>query len=155
MKKVSVGVHPDLCRVQSSAYLGENVLDWLVSFLSSSGQNQDLARGIMEQRGSVYVFGPRIFPLCDMERICGPEEGMRYRLDRVSWEKKISCMMDSVLNGWSPEPIITSFVSSGASIHQMIGNRRVPILDGNNRYETLRRLGIKEHPTITLYNFRF
>lgn len=76
-------------------------------------------------------------PLGMFERICGPEENMKFKVDNDGFKKYIKMMINDIKNNWDVPPLIINFTEGKFELN-----------DGNNRYEALVRCSIKEHYVI-------
>lgn len=101
---------------------------WIHGYLSGEGNNQAFSDGLRltERR---YT-GPLVFPLRRLERCTGPEETMRYRVDRESFERRVRGIEQALARGFDLPPLIINY--SGG---------RFELNDGNHRYEALTRTG--------------
>jgi hypothetical protein len=66
-------------------------------------------------------------------RCCGPEENMRWRVDKEGFEKRVSNLMKVIKSEYDMPPIIVNFVEN-----------KFVVNDGNHRLEAYTRLGINE-----------
>lgn len=74
------------------------------------------------------------YPLKDLKRIVGPEEGMAYPEDAEKWEARTNELMEKIRRG---EQIPFLIVSDDSG--------ELTVADGNHRYEALLRSGIEEY----------
>lgn len=109
--------------------------EWVHSYLLSDGHNREFSDGLklVERR----YFGPMLMPLDLFERCCGPEENMKFRVDRVWFEKHVAELTEAVWTNRDMPPLIAHFVDGGFELN-----------DGNHRFEACRRLGVKAYPFI-------
>ena len=108
---------------------------WLYDFLQNGmTPNISLIDGLEKTQTRTYL-GPVLFSLSKLKRSVGPEANMRYQVDSVPWQKKISFLKQKIKNGWKPQPLITA------------GNAEEPFLlhDGNHRYEALKQTNAAEY----------
>ncbi|MGE5675417.1 MAG: hypothetical protein ACM3XM_16325 [Mycobacterium leprae] len=107
--------------------------EWVHTFLTHAGNNRPMSDGLRLQER--FWIGPLQLPLERMERCCGPEPGMEYRMNPDSWEERVGAMVRSMAEGWTPPPLIAQF---GA-------DRRLSVRDGNHRHEAVRRAGLSSY----------
>ena len=105
--------------------------DWIHAYLCSDGRNKAFSDGL-RLRPRVWR-GPEKIPLSLFTRICGPEEGMRFRVDPEGFEKKVSFLAGEIAAGADMPPLIVHCAAEGLELN-----------DGNHRLEACRRLGIGE-----------
>ncbi|HEY1074749.1 MAG TPA: ParB N-terminal domain-containing protein [Patescibacteria group bacterium] len=116
--------------------------EWIHAFLvDGSNPNAPLSEGLKAIPSRVYS-EPILFPLSKLTRVCGPEEGMEYTLEKEGWERKIATLVERVKSGWNPQPLL----SAGT------GDEAFTIRDGSHRYETLVRAGIKKYWVIFFFD---
>jgi len=109
--------------------------EWVHSYLLSDGHNKEFSDGLkLFER---HYFGPMQMPLGLFERCCGPEENMKYRVDKVWFEKHVAELTEAVWANRDMPPLIAHFVDGGFELN-----------DGNHRFEACRRLGLEEYPFI-------
>lgn len=109
--------------------------EWVHSYLLSDGHNKEFSDGLklLERR----YFGPVEMPLELFERCCGPEAHMKFRVDKVWFEKHVAELTEAVWANRDMPPLIAHYVDDGFELN-----------DGNHRFEACRRLGIKAYPFI-------
>ena len=109
--------------------------DWVHIYLLSDGHNKAFSDGLklFDRR----FYGPVNMPLSLFARCCGPEEGMKWRMDPVWWEKRVEGLMQVMQTKQDMPPLIAHFVDGDFELN-----------DGNHRFEALTRLGIAEYPFI-------
>jgi len=109
--------------------------DWVHAYLLTHGHNREFSDGL--KLFDRTFFGPVNMPLRLFARCCGPEEGMRWRMDPVWWEKRVEDLMRVLQTEQDMPPLIAHFVEEGFELN-----------DGNHRFEALTRLGVKEYPFV-------
>lgn len=105
--------------------------DWVHLFLNSVGDNVPFSEGLKLVKRS--WIGPVLMDICKLNRCCGPEETMEYRIDSEGWEKDISKFQKLIREGWDMPPLI---------VEQC--NGKLKLNDGNHRLEAMVREGVKE-----------
>ena len=105
--------------------------DWVHAYLTSDGNNQAFSDGL--KLCPRYYYGPLKINLDALTRICGPEEGMPYLVDKDGFERRVAWLMEEIRNGADLPPLIVKWTGDGYELN-----------DGNHRYEAFRRLGIEE-----------
>lgn len=108
----------------------ERRLDWAVEFLKST-DNKRFAEMISLE--GIFI-GPVEVNLSSMVRICGPEKEMKYPKDKDQWEEKIQSMEFAIETGWDIPPIMIWYK-----------DQKYSIAHGNNRFEALKKSGIKKY----------
>ncbi len=113
--------------------------DWVHAYLTSDGRNKPFSDGLKLVKR--HYIGPVRMPLSLFTRCCGPEDGMKYKVDRAGFEARVSGIMEAMENGTDIPPMM---------IHYLIENSTpvFELTDGNHRYEACSRLGITEFPVI-------
>lgn len=105
---------------------------WVHGFLQGLGHNPFLSYIIsLESR---YFFNPVLIRLNLFTRNCGPEDNMKYKVKRPSFDFMVSRMVESFKNGWDMPPLIVEYKNGGFDLS-----------DGNHRLETLSRIGITHY----------
>lgn len=104
---------------------------WVHAYLQSDGRNQAFSDGL--KLFDRYYLGPIKMPLNLFRRCCGPEEGMKYTVNRELFEIKVETLMKAIQEDPDMPPLIVHYV-----------NGEFELNDGNHRYEAYARLGIRE-----------
>ena len=105
--------------------------DWVHLYLRSDGRNVPFSDGL---RLAERVWrGPVKIPLSMLTRICGPEEGMKWRTHPVQFEEHVAALMKETASGGDIPPLIVHCCREGLELN-----------DGNHRLEAYRRLGMEE-----------
>lgn len=114
---------------EAKAFAKEGVLEeWVHLLLMTAGNNCPFSEGLKRERRNWA--GPVLVPLQELERCCGPEPEMEYRVPEDSWDVHIGELMALLREGWRYPPLIVQAAEG-----------RLSIRDGNHRHEALRRLG--------------
>ena len=118
------------------AYGKEKKMDaWVHLFLNEEGRNIPFSDGL--KLCDRYFFSPAEFPVRFFKRCSGPEENMKYRVDKDWWEHKISELEKAVKAGIEMPPIIVHYVDGEFELN-----------DGNHRLQAYQDLGIEKAWTI-------
>ena len=83
--------------------------------------------------------GPTDVPLDDIDRQCGPEEGMPYREPAELWERRVGQLLATAEDVRDPPPLIVH--SSNGTRRNRDGTLRFVVADGAHRLEALKRSG--------------
>lgn len=109
-----------------------NLETWLHNFLLDEGSNIALSDGLkIEERTFHGIF---LIPLNKINRCCGPEENMKFKVPVDGFEYRIEKMRTRYHNGWSIPPLLLNFSEKGFELN-----------DGNHRFEMLKRENIQEY----------
>jgi hypothetical protein len=113
--------------------------EWVQDYLRLSGDNDVLAADLL--REATCNSGLINYPLDQLRKLLGPSESFDYPEDPSIYEQRVTSMMESLKNGWKPAPFIASKIwADDFELH-----------DGAHRAEAMRRLGIKEYPTVFFF----
>ena len=117
-------------------YSKKNKLEeWIHLFLcgdENDGGNEDFSKGLKLEPRKYY--SPCLMDLNRFERCCGPEEGMKFRIPALDFNKNVNGIMEKYKKGsWDMPPMIINRIAEKYELN-----------DGNHRFEALKRLGIKE-----------
>ena len=115
--------------------------EWIHTYLLSDGHNKEFSDGLkLTER--IYL-GPMTMPLSMFSRCCGPEEHMRWRINREWFESHVKELQNVIESKTDLPPLI---------VHYMIEDGQTQgvfeLNDGNHRHEAYKRLNIKEYPVI-------
>ena len=113
--------------------------EWVHTYLLSDGGNKDFSDGL--KLFDRYFIGPLKMPLSLFTRCCGPEENMKWRINKEWFEKHVSELEDVIKREKDMPPLIVHFLEEN-------GKAYFELNDGNHRYEAYKRLGINEHYVI-------
>lgn len=105
--------------------------DWVHLFLNSVGDNIPFSEGL--KLAKRCWTGPALMDISKLNRCCGPEETMEYRVDEEGWERNIAKFQKLIREGWDMPPLI---------VEQC--NDTLRLNDGNHRLEAMVREGVKE-----------
>jgi hypothetical protein len=120
----------NLDTAQRYAEAGE-LSDWIHLYLTTGNRaNKPLSDGL--KLVPRWWVGPLKIPLTEIERVCGPEEGMEFRVEPAGWERYITTLVKGFTALEDFPPLIIHYADSG----------RMTIRDGNHRYETFSRLNL-------------
>lgn len=112
-----------------------NINEWIHGFLCTEGKNKEFSDEL--KLYDRYFIGPIKMPLKLFERCCGPEEGLKYEVDKNSFELTVNNMINSLEDGWDMPPLIINYK-----------NNKFEINDGNHRLEALIRTKHEEYHVI-------
>ena len=96
---------------------------WVHLFLNEEGRNIPLSDGL--KLCDRFFFSPAEFPVNFFKRCSGPEEDMKYRVDKGWWEHKISELTKVVQSGIEMPPIIVHYVDGVFELND--GNHRLQV----------------------------
>jgi hypothetical protein len=142
MQEPLISVQPiDYTVTTALAYArSHRIEDWIHAYLSTGAwANPGLSRGLRLQRR--WWTGPIKVPLADLERACGPEPHMEYRVDAEPWEQRITEIMPGLTHPLALPPLIAEYRAGTLSLR-----------DGNHRHEAMRRKGWTACWAIIWYN---
>lgn len=109
--------------------------EWVHTYLLSDGHNKEFSDGL--KLFDRYFLGPVKMPLCLFKRCCGPEEDMKWRILKDSFEKKVHALEQAISTEEDMPPLIVHYVQGEFELN-----------DGNHRLEAYSRLGIEEYYVI-------
>lgn len=96
---------------------------WVHLFLNEEGRNIPFSDGL--KLCDRFFFSPAEFPVNFFKRCSGPEEDMKYRVDKGWWEHKISELTKVVQSGIEMPPIIVHYVDGEFELND--GNHRLQV----------------------------
>lgn len=105
--------------------------EWVHAYLLSDGRNEPFSVGL--KRCGRSWFGPLMLPAARLERCCGPEEGMRFRVEAQGFEAHVAQLRAAIAAGEDMPPLIVNYAAGGYVLN-----------DGNHRFEAYRRLRAQE-----------
>lgn len=115
------------------AYANEEKLDaWIHLYLNEEGRNIPFSDGL--KLFDRYYIAPAVFPLNLFTRCAGPEQDMKYRIDREWFEKHVSELEEVIKENPDMPPIIVHYCDGEFELN-----------DGNHRHKAYENLGIKEY----------
>ena len=103
---------------------------WVHLYLNEEGRNIPFSDGL--KLFDRYFVSPAEFPISLFHRCAGPEEDMKYRIDKGWWEYKISELTKAVQAGTEMPPMIVHYVDGEFELN-----------DGNHRHKVYEDLGIE------------
>ena len=107
--------------------------EWIHLFFCGEGNNKPFSEGLKLKPRKFHA--PEMISLGTIKRDCGPEEGMKWRIDENNFNIKINGIIKRYLkNDWDMPPLIVRY--DGISFE---------LNDGNHRYEALVRLKIDKY----------
>lgn len=115
--------------------------EWVHLYLLSDGHNQPFSEGL--KIVDRYYLGPVRMPLSLLHRCCGPEEDMKWRVEREWFYKHVTELEEVIKSGADLPPLIVHYYMDDA--HK---EGAFELNDGNHRFEAYTRLGIKTHDVI-------
>ena len=102
---------------------------WIHLYLNEEGRNIPFSDGL--KLFDRYFISPAQFPIDLFKRCSGPEEDMKYRIDKDWWDHKIENLTKVVESDVDMPPIIVHYVDGGFELN-----------DGNHRHKVYENLGI-------------
>lgn len=105
--------------------------EWIHGFLCDEGNNIPFSDGLKKEKR--YYIGPIKMPLHLFERCCGPEENMKYRINKGGFEWRVSEIRKRIESGWDMPPLIINYSSNKFELN-----------DGNHRYQGMADIGYDE-----------
>jgi hypothetical protein len=112
----------------AKAQAGEGHLEqWIYRYLESGvWANIGLREGLQKQPR--WWIGPIAVELNTLNRCCGPEPSLEYRVPQKAWDDKVIGITNSLTDALDVPPLIVEY-RAGAFI----------VRDGNHRHEAMRR----------------
>lgn len=131
------------CTLSSAQnYAKHNKLEeWVHSYLLSDGHNKEFSDGL--KLFDRYFIGPVKMPLSLFTRCCGPEENMKWQINREWFEKHVNRLMEVLQKETDMPPLIVHFLTDDGK-----ADGEFELNDGNHRLEAYSRLGITEYYAI-------
>lgn len=115
--------------------------EWIHLYLQSDGHNKDFSDGL--KLFDRYFIGPINMPLSFFKRCCGPEENMKWRIERKWFEHHVSKLEEVIKREKDMPPLIVHYF-----IDEDNKDGAFELNDGNHRLEAYSRLGIKDYAVI-------
>lgn len=113
-------------------YNQDKIEEWIHKFLCDEGHNLGLSQGLkIEKR---YFMKPVKLPLNIVERCCGPEENIEYKVSKDSFEKRVGNIQKRLSENWDMPPLFVNYDKGNFKLN-----------DGNHRYEALIRDGFSDY----------
>lgn len=127
------------CTLSSAEHFAKHnrLEEWVHSYLLSDGHNKDFSDGL--KLYDRYFLGPVKMPLSLFTRCCGPEENMRWRINREWFEKHVGELAEVIKTEKDMAPLIVHYFTDNDNPEGAF-----ELNDGNHRFEAYSRLGIKE-----------
>lgn len=94
--------------------------------------NPDLLVAIKKEG---HLVGPKDMSLSKLSRITGPEKNMLWPEAKKAFDQRVNRFIKLIKDGWTSPPLIISHRPSGP----------YNIVDGNHRFEALKKLGYKNY----------
>lgn len=119
---------------------------WIYSYLATGAwANPGLAQGLQQQPR--WWLGPLELPLAQLQRACGPEPEMEYRVSQASWDEHLTRIAAHLTaHRTAPLAVAPLIVEYRAG--------RLSVRDGNHRYGAMKRLGWTRAWVIIWHNSR-
>ena len=115
----------------AKAYADAGKLDaWIHLFLNEEGRNIPFSDGL--KLFDRYYFSPAEFPVSLFRRCAGPEEEMKYRIDKDWWEQRVAELEKSIQSDPDMPPLIVHYTDGEFELN-----------DGNHRLQAYENLGIE------------
>ena len=116
----------------AKAYADAGKLDaWIHLFLNEEGRNIPFSDGL--KLFDRYYFSPAEFPVSLFRRCAGPEEEMKYRIDKDWWEQRVAGLEKSIQSDPDMPPLIVHYTDGEFELN-----------DGNHRLQAYENLGIEK-----------
>lgn len=113
--------------------------EWVHAYLTSDGHNKPFSDGLKLTHR--YYLGPFSMDISLLERCCGPEDGMKWKVDPADFECRVCSIMEAMRTGTDIPPMIVHYYMEENIPH-------FELTDGNHRHEACVRLGLREFPVI-------
>ena len=129
----------DLAAARAAAEGGEASLEaWVDAYLRGPGDNVAFADGLAREPRRWR--GPVLLPLTRMERVCGPEPGLRYPMPEAPWRQTVGTLARGFERLDAFPPVILQY-DEGAML----------LSDGNHRHACFSLLGLEACWAIVWY----
>lgn len=112
-----------------------NIENWVHDFLCGEGGNKPFSDGL--KLFNRHYIGPIKMELNKFQRCCGPEDYMKFVIDKNGFEYNVYNIINKIKDGWDMPPLIINY-----------SNGVFELNDGNHRYEALKRSNISEYYVI-------
>lgn len=109
--------------------------EWVHMYLHAEGDNVPFSDGLKKVPRS--FFGLAEMPVMLFARICGPEDGMRWPVEKSGFERIVTELVDALRAGRDVPPMIAKYE-----------NGQFELNDGNHRHEACVRAGVRMFPVI-------
>jgi hypothetical protein len=111
---------------------------WVHSYLLGPGGNQPFSEGLL--RRPRYWRAPELLPLRLLQRTCGPEPDLPFRVSLEAWQSRVGAIASGFCERNLYPPLIVQY-SSGDLL----------ISDGNHRFAAFEQLGLEACWVIVWY----
>lgn len=115
--------------------------EWVHAYLLSDGHNKEFSDGL-KLYDRIFL-GPIKMPLSLFTRCCGPEDTMKWRINKDWFESHVKELMQVIKSNADLPPLIVHYLIEDGQTEGTF-----ELNDGNHRLEAYNRLGIKEYPVI-------
>ena len=115
--------------------------EWVHTYLLSDGHNKDFSDGL--KLFDRYFLGPVKMPLSLFSRCCGPEENMRWRVNKEWFEKRVGKLQEVLKRETDMPPLIVHFLTDNDK-----ENGEFELNDCNHSLEAYKSMGIDEYYVI-------
>lgn len=119
----------------------EEWIQWIHLYLQSDGHNKEFSDGL--KLFDRYYLGPMRMPLTLFERCCGPEENMRWRIEKNWFEQHVAKLQEVIQQEKDMPPLIVHYFMDAKH-----PTGAFELNDGNHRLEAYTRLGVQEYEVI-------
>ena len=103
---------------------------WIHLYLNEEGRNIPFSDGL--KLFDRYFISPAQFPISLFHRCAGPEEDMKYKIDKDWWAIKVARLEEAIKNDPDMPPLIVHYVDGEFELN-----------DGNHRHKAYENLGIE------------
>lgn len=83
--------------------------EWIHSYLLSDGHNREFSDGL--KLFDRYFLGPMKMPLKLFTRCCGPEDNMKWKIDKEIFDKKVKVLKNVITSEKDMPPLIVHYVN--------------------------------------------
>jgi Mor family transcriptional regulator len=112
--------------------------EWVHAYLLSDGHNKEFSDGLKQFERC--FLGPVKMPLSLFQRCCGPEEGMRWRIQKEWFDRHVEELEKVIARETDMPPLIVHYLFS-----EKAPEGEFELNDGNHRLEAYSRMGIPEY----------
>ena len=131
------------CSLSSAQEYAEHGMleEWIHDYLLSDGHNKEFSDGLKLYKR--HYLGPLLMPLSLFSRCCGPEEGMKWRINGEWFERHVHELEEVIQRETDMPPLIVHFY-----VDKEHPDGVFELNDGNHRHEAYSRLNIKNYYVI-------
>lgn len=115
--------------------------EWVHLYLLSDGHNKEFSDGLKIYNR--YFLGPVKMPLSLFSRCCGPEENMKYQINKEWFDKHVNELKETIRHEKDMPPLIVHYLAGDDK-----SDGEFELNDGNHRLEAYSQMGIKEYYVI-------